>query len=419
MFIKRNIEDLIKKCSKEFACITIYGARQVGKSTVLDMVFENKYEKITLDDTRIKELAKNNPKLFLETYGWPLIIDEIQKAPELLSEIKIIIDKQKLYWNKNDLPYELMYILTGSNQFELQEVVSESLAGRTAILNMASLSYNEIVKNETHSTFNPDINTLKEKEKKFKPVYRTRKEIFEDIFRGGMPEYIARKKDRDIFFSSYINTYLEKDVRKLVSADNETTFLRFLEYIALRTACQIDYSDIANSIGVDARTIKRWISILSTSGIIKLLEPYMKNTSDRIVKTPKLYFMDTGLCAYLCKWPNAEMLEKGVMGGAFYETYVVSEIIKSYYNNNSYFNLPLYYYRDKDQKEVDLIIETIEGIYPIEIKKGINPVNSKKNFNILSKYKKTILRGLVIDSCDKLLPINENVYYCPISLIGL
>lgn len=419
MFIKRNIEDLIKEYSNEFACLTIYGARQVGKSTVLDMIFGDSYRKVTLDDIRDKNLAKNNPKLFLETYGWPLIIDEIQKAPELLSEIKIIIDKQKLFWNKNDLPYELMYILTGSNQFELQESVSESLAGRTAIINMASLSYNEIVENKSYSAFNPDINVLKEKERKYQPEYRTRKKIFEDIFKGGMPEYIAHNKDREKFFSSYINTYLEKDIRKLVSVDNEVTFVRFLEYIALRTACQIDYSDVANAIGIDVRTVKRWISILSTSGIIILLEPYMKNISDRIVKTPKLYFMDTGLCAYLCKWPNAEMLEKGVMSGAFYETYVVSEIVKSYYNNQSYYHLPLYYYRDKDQKEVDLIIEAIEGIYPIEIKKGINPVSSTKNFRVLSKYKKPILKGLVIDSCERIFPINEDVYYCPISLIGL
>ncbi len=419
MLINRHIADLIKKCSKEFACITIYGARQVGKSTLLQMIFGDKYQIVTLDNIENRELAKKNPKLFLETFSWPIIIDEIQKVPELLSEIKIIIDKQKFYWNKNNLPYELMYILTGSNQFELQETVSESLAGRTVILNMASLSYNEINGKMMYSAFNPDINILKEKEKNYKPVYRTRKEIFEDIFKGGMPEYIARKKDRNKFFSSYIKTYLEKDVRRLVSADNETTFLRFLEYIALRTACQIDYTDIANSIGIDARTIKRWISILSTSGIIILLEPYMKNISDRIVKTPKLYFMDTGLCAYLCKWPNAEMLEKGVMSGAFYETYVVSEIVKSYYNFDSYVSLPLYYYRDRDQKEVDLIIETIDGIYPIEIKKGINPVSSTKNFKVLSKYNKPILKGLVIDSCERIFPINEDVYYCPISLIGL
>lgn len=418
MLIKRNIENLIMECSNEFVCITLYGARQVGKSTTLEMIFGNKFNKVSLDDSLNRDLAKRNPKLFLESYEWPLIIDEIQKAPELLPEIKILIDKQKLFWNKNNLPYELMYILTGSNQFELQEAVSESLAGRTAVINMSSLSLNEISNFNSFSFFNPNIEILKQKEKEFAPEYLTRKRIFENIFKGGMPEYIVRNINRSSFFSSYINTYLEKDIRKLVSNDNETTFLRFLEYIALRTASQIDYINIANAVGVDVRTIKRWISILCTSGIIVLLEPYMKNLSDRIIKSPKLYFMDTGLCAYLCRWPNANMLEKGVMSGAFYETYVVSEIIKSYYNSTME-RLPLYYYRDKDQKEVDLIIESMEGIYPIEIKKGINPVNYKKNFKFLEKYGKHVLTGLVIDSCEKIFPINENVYYCPISLIGL
>lgn len=418
MLIKRNIENLIMECSNEFACITLYGARQVGKSTTLEMIFGNKFNKVSLDDSLNRDLAKRNPKLFLESYEWPLIIDEIQKAPELLPEIKILIDKQKLFWNKNNLPYELMYILTGSNQFELQEAVSESLAGRTAVINMSSLSLNEISNFNSFSFFNPNIEILKQKEKEFAPEYLTRKRIFENIFKGGMPEYIVRNINRSSFFSSYLNTYLEKDIRKLVSNDNETTFLRFLEYIALRTASQIDYTNIANAVGVDVRTIKRWISILCTSGIIVLLEPYMKNLSDRIIKSPKLYFMDTGLCAYLCRWPNANMLEKGVMSGAFYETYVVSEIIKSYYNSTME-RLPLYYYRDKDQKEVDLIIESMEGIYPIEIKKGINPVNYKKNFKFLEKYGKHVLTGLVIDSCEKIFPINENVYYCPISLIGL
>ena len=418
MLIKRNIENLIMECSNEFACITLYGARQVGKSTTLEMIFGNKFNKVSLDDSFNRDLAKRNPKLFLESYEWPLIIDEIQKAPELLPEIKILIDKQKLFWNKNNLPYELMYILTGSNQFELQEAVSESLAGRTAVINMSSLSLNEISNFKSFSFFNPNIEILKQKEKEFAPEYLTRKRIFENIFKGGMPEYIVRNINRSSFFSSYLNTYLEKDIRKLVSNDNETTFLRFLEYIALRTATQIDYTNIANAVGVDVRTIKRWISILCTSGIIVLLEPYMKNLSDRIIKSPKLYFMDTGLCAYLCRWPNANMLEKGVMSGAFYETYVVSEIIKSYYNSTME-RLPLYYYRDKDQKEVDLIIESMEGIYPIEIKKGINPVNYKKNFKFLEKYGKHVLTGLVIDSCEKIFPINENVYYCPISLIGL
>ena len=419
MYLIRDNEKLIKNCAKEYACITIYGSRQIGKSTVVDHIFDDDVNRVSLDDTNLLELAINNPKLFLENFDYPLIIDEIQKAPILLSHIKLLIDKQKSIWLKENKENQIMYILTGSNQFELQRAISESLAGRTAIINMASLSYNEIAKRKQHNAFDPKISVLKQKEKKGKIEYRTRKKIFEDIFIGGMPEYVTKNLNRDIFFNSYIQTYLTKDVVKLISTNNEINFLKLLEYIALRTACQIDYNDISRNIGIDARTIKQWISILETSGIIILLEPYMKNYSDRIIKTPKLYFMDTGLCAFLCKWPTAEMLENGVMNGAFYETYVISEIIKSYYNQGINPKQYIYYYRDRNQKEIDLIIDSVEGIYPIEIKKGINPVNSNKNFKVLEKFNKKILTGLIIDSCEKILAINESVYYCPISLIGL
>ena len=318
----------------------------------------------------------------------------------------------------NNEKIKLLYILSGSNQFELQEAITESLAGRTCVFNLASLSYNEIKQRTSHSSFNPDITILREKEKNLNNEYRSRKEIFEDIMIGGMPDYVVNKVNRDMFFKSYITTYIEKDVRKVISADKETTFVNFMKCVALRTGCQLDCVEISRSIGIDARTVKSWIAILETSGIIKLLQPYTKNVSDRVVKTPKLYFMDTGLCAYLCGMPSAEILEKSAFSGAFYETYVVSEIIKSYYNNYKDIS-NLYYYRDRDQYEVDLIIEDYDSIYPIEIKKGINPVSSNKNFKVLEKYKKTINIGLVIDSSNKVFPINDKVFYCPIDIIGL
>ena len=196
--------------------------------------------------------------------------------------------------------------------------------------------------------------------------------------------------DRDYFFSSYLNTYIEKDVKTVIDSSNEYSFLQFISYAAFRTWCQINYDDISRAVGVDAKTIKKWLSILETSGIITILEPFAKNKLDRIIKTPKLYFMDTGLCAYLCKWNSPKQLEESQMAGNFYETFVVSEIIKSYYNAGfnpkSISNNHLYYYRDKDGAEIDLVIEAVEGIYPIEIKKGINPVSSNKNFNVLKKY---------------------------------
>ena len=417
MYIKRDIEEKIIEASQQFASITVYGSRQVGKLTLIRKIFPE-IEYVTLDDIEVRSYAISNPKEFLKYYGKPLIIDEIQKAPKLLEYIKIEIDEMKKNCLKNNEKTKLLYILSGSNQFELQEAITESLAGRTCVFNLASLSYNEIKQRTPHSSFNPDIAILRGKERNLNNEYRSRKKIFEDIMIGGMPDYVVNKVNRDMFFKSYITTYIEKDVRKVISADKETTFVNFMKYVALRTGCQLDCVEISRSIGIDARTVKSWIAILETSGIIKLLQPYTKNVSNRVIKTPKLYFMDTGLCAYLCGMPSAEVLEKSAFAGAFYETYVVSEIIKSYYNNYKDTS-NLYYYRDRDQYEVDLIIEDYGSIYPIEIKKGINPVSNNKNFKVLEKYKKNINIGLVIDSSNKVFPINDKVYYCPIDIIGL
>lgn len=416
MYIKRNIESKILEASKQFASITIYGPRQVGKSTLTTNLFPD-FHYVTLDDIEIKDYAIKDPKGFLKYYKTPLIIDEIQKAPQLLDYIKIEIDEYKLKCLKNDEKVKLLYIISGSNQYELQQAITESLSGRTCIFNLASLSYNEIKQRCSSSCFNPDINVLKDKVPLINE-YRSRREIFEDILKGGMPEFITSNIDRDMFFKSYISTYIEKDVKKIISASNETTFMNFMKYVALRTACMLDYAEISRSVGIDARTVKNWLSILETSGIIKIIHPYVPHLSNRVIKTPKLYFTDTGLCAYLCGMPNAEILEKSVFAGPFYETYVVSEIIKSYYN--SYQNVDdIYYYRDKDQHEIDLIIESYDSIYPIEIKKGINRVSHNKKFSVLKKYNKKVNVGLVIDSSDTVFPINDEVYYCPIDIIGL
>ncbi|MGD9605597.1 MAG: ATP-binding protein [Bacilli bacterium] len=417
MYIKRNIENKIIDASKQFASITIYGARQVGKSTLLSFIFPY-IKAITLDDIEIRDYALRDPKGFIRYYSFPLIIDEIQKAPSLLEYIKEEIDNKKNEWLKRGNQVELLYILSGSNQFELQQAVTESLAGRTCVFNLGSLSFNEIKRRQKSSYFNPSIEVLRDKEKLLNDDYRSRREIFGDIFIGGMPEFVASNLNREMFFKSYISTYIEKDVKKIISTSKETTFLNFIKYISLRTACQVDYNDISRNIGIDARTAKDWLSILETSGIIKFLHPYASNLSDRIIKSNKLYFMDTGLCSYLCGIPTSEILENSAFAGQFYETYVVSEIIKSHYN--AYQNVDnIYYYRDRDQYEVDLIIDSFDSIYPIEIKKGINPVSHSKKFTVLKKYKKRVNVGLIIDSSDKVFPINDEVYYCPIDIIGL
>lgn len=418
MYIKRTIETAIKKLSESFPCIVVYGARQVGKSTTINHIFGNTYAKVTLDDIDDRNLAIQNPKLFLETYGYPLIIDEIQKAPLLLDEIKKRIDEERLIWLQNNEPRQLMYILSGSNRFELQQNISDSLAGRCGVLEMTAFSQAEKWNVES-SVFQPEIEILLKKEKALNSNYRSRKEIFNEIFVGGMPDIFTKVSEREAYFKSYVHTYIEKDIRKLIAADNELAFRNFISLLALRTAQELHIGELANAVGIDARTCKKWLSILETSGIIFLLQPYMSKISKRIIKAPKIYFMDTGLCSYLCKWPTSEMLESCAMSGAFFETYVVNEIVKNAYSFNLDPKSFLFYYRDIDQKEIDIIYTTQNSIYPIEIKKGINPNSPTKNFSVLKKYNQPIKTGLVIETCDKMRPINENVWTYPVYLLGL
>lgn len=418
MYIKRSVENAILKMADSFPCIVLYGPRQVGKSTTLDYVFPENFNRITLDDIEDRNLAQQNPKRFLEINSWPLIIDEIQKVPELLDAIKIKIDEQRKIWLKNGEERKLMYALTGSNRFELQQGISDSLAGRCGVIEMSSFSQVEKLKQKAFP-FTPRIEEISARVKKTKISYLTRPQIFQEIFKGGMPDICANNSEREIYFKSYVNTYIEKDVRKLISAASETQFRTFISIVALRTAQELHYDEIANSVGIDVKTCKKWLSILETSGIIYLLQPYMANMSNRIIKAPKLYFMDTGLCSYLCKWPNAQMLENCAMSGAFFETYAVSEIVKNFFAFNKNPRDYLYYYRDIDQKEIDLLFVNEEGIYPIEIKKGVSPKNPTKNFNVLKKYKQEIKTGLVIDCCEKIMPINQISYSLPAHLLGL
>ena len=418
VYIKRTVENSILEVAKSFPCIVVYGPRQVGKSTTLDYVFPENFNRVTLDDIEERNLAEQNPKLFLEANPWPIIIDEIQKVPELLDAIKIKIDEQRKIWLKNGEARQLMYVLTGSNRFELQQGISDSLAGRCGIIEMASFSHVEKTEQKANF-FSPKIEDLICRTQSAMIPYTTRSQIFQEIFTGGMPDICTNVSERNTYFKSYVSTYIEKDVRKLIAASNETHFRNFISIVALRTAQELHYDEIANSTGIDVKTCRRWLSILETSGIIYLLQPYMANMSNRIIKTPKLYFMDTGLCAFLCKWPDAIMLENCAMSGAFFETYVVSEIIKNFFSFNKNPRDFLYYYRDIDQKEIDLLFVNEDGIYPIEIKKGISPKNPTKNFNVLKKYKQEIKTGLVIDCCEKIRPLNEISYAFPVHLLGI
>ena len=413
MYIKRVMEKTIKKMVNEFPVIVISGARQVGKSTMLQMIKEDNMNYVTLDDLDARNLALSDPKYFLEQYSHPLLIDEIQYAPNLLPYIKMIVDDEKFKALKNNTEVKSLFWLTGSQQFKVMKDVSESLAGRVGVLNLYSLSNSEI-KGYERLLFTPKLDELKKNEN---IVHCDSKEIFERIFNGGMPSIATGAIERSNYFSSYINTYIERDVKQLLNVGKTIEFYNFMQYIAVRTAQELNYSTIAKEIGVDSKTIKNWISILESSGIIYLLQPFSSNLSNRIIKAPKLYFMDTGLCSYLAKYPNPETLEIGALSGAIFETFVVSEIIKNITSHGLDPKMNLYYYRDKDQKEVDLLYIEGDTIYPIEIKKGISPNNPDKNFDVLSKYSNDIATGIVICMTQKLQPINRNCWLCPVSLL--
>lgn len=408
MYIKRHLENEVLKASKNYPVVMVCGQRQVGKSTMLNHIKEADRRYVTLDDINARRLAETDVGLFFETYGTKLLIDEFQRVPSILLEMKRIVDEKALRGEDNSG----MFWLTGSQKFQMMKNVSESLAGRVAVFDMASLSTAEIEGRAAHC-FSPETDDLKEV-----APSATKKdihEVYRDIFRGGMPKLVTTDIDRDRFYSDYVNTYLERDIKDLSQVGKLSEFYDFLVLIAARTAQELKYDELAKAIGVSSPTIKNWVGILERSGVIVVLRPYASTLTNRLVKTPKLYFMDTGLCAYLCRWPSPETMENGAMDGAFFETYVVSEIIKSYYNAGK--TPDLYYYRDVDKKEIDLLIEKGDKLYPIEMKKAKNPSHADKNFDALKVFKKQVEPGLIICMSDELIPYSRNAWYCPISLI--
>lgn len=402
MYIKRTSEDVIQKLSKQFKVVLVTGARQVGKSTLLKHCDENR-NYVSLDDLSERELAINEPKLFLETHKTPLIIDEIQYAPELLSYIKLIVDKSDKkgqYW------------LTGSQQFHLMKNVSESLAGRVGILDLMGLSLVELSQTPNNEPFFPDLEYIEKRRENHKN-YST-SNIFKIIYNGSFPALNNQDEfqDRNAFYSAYIRTYIERDIRDLSSISNEMKFLNFIRVVAARTGQVLKYSELANAVDISEPTAKTWLSVLVSSNIVYLLEPYYRNITKRMTKMPKIYFLDTGLCSYLTGWSSPEVIEKGAMNGAFFETFVVSEILKSYRHNGE---RPLiYWYRDTQQKEIDLLIERDGKLHPIEIKLTSNPNKSMlKHFKVLDNQG----YGGLICMRESDIPLTEDVSAIPISYI--
>ena len=418
-YIKRNIEEEVIKTSKSFPVILVTGPRQVGKSTLLSFIaskISNNFNYVTLDNYNDRILANEDPELFLETYKTPLIIDEFQYAPKLLSYIKINVDKMRLEEFKSNVNSNAMYFLTGSQSFLTMKNVSESLAGRVGLLNLYGLSTREINKEE-FNLFIPDISKLKKLTDKNKKLDNNK--LFERIYKGSYPElYKNSNIEISKFYESYVKTYIERDVRDLINVKDEIKFVKFMVSLASRTGRELDLVEISRDAEITSPTAMEWLSILVNTNLVYLLEPYSKNIIKRVVKRPKLYFMDTGLACYLTRYPNSEILESSAYAGQIFETYVITEIIKSYTYNGLNPKDYLYYYRDNNKNEIDLLINYNEVLYPIEIKKSKNPgYECIKNFQVLKDLNIKIGAGIVLCQADKIFPIDKDNFQVPIRYI--
>lgn len=418
-YIHRTIENKLEEMYDNFPSILITGSRQSGKSTVLQYITTTKSQtinEVSLDDLNERTLAIDDPETFLRTHGVPLIIDEFQYAPNLLSYIKLAIDEAR----KNEMfgdgkKVGTLYYLTGSQVFETMENITESLAGRVGIIDLYPLSTREI-SNSIEEIFIPNIDIIRKKE----PLkYEYMGNIFERIFRGSYPELYKNKDiNLEAFYSSYLRTYIERDIRKIVNIQDEPKFMKFISSLAARTGQEFNASDIAKDIGVDSETVTKWTGILSNTYIIFLLQPHMNNNVGRIIKRPKIYFMDTGLACYLTGYVSSETLQRSNYSGQIFETYIISEIVKSYTNNQRDPKKHLYYYRDNNGKEIDLLILYEDNIYPVEIKKNSNPdKDAIKNFNIVKKFEMNSPNGAVICLTKNIHPIDDKNYMIPIEYI--
>jgi predicted AAA+ superfamily ATPase len=393
---------VIEKASKGFRVVLLTGQRQVGKSTMLRDISKGTTRKyVSLDDLANRTLAQNDPELFLLQNPPPVIIDEVQYAPNLFTYIKIYADenptKKGAFW------------LTGSQKYRLMQGVQESLAGRIGIYDMMGLSYREKIKKPfSGKPFMPSMDKSADG-KKLTPL-----DLYEQIWAGSMPELFADKNiDRERFYSSYVQSYIERDVKDFYSIEKPIQFFQFLSVTAAQTGQLLNYASIARDVGIDVKTAQTWMGILERSGLVYFLHPYSPNITNRIIKTPKMYFLDTGLVAYLTKWPNAETLMNGAMAGAVLETYAIGEILKSYLHNGK--EPYLWLYRDKNQNEIDLVIEEAGTLYPIEIKKTANPgLGDYAGFKELAKLQKKVGLGAVLCMKPDRVPLSRDVVSIPV-----
>ena len=409
MYITRHMEKPVMELNEQYPVLLLTGPRQVGKTTMLEHLIEVEgkgRKKVSLDDLTLRELAKTDPKMFFQLYQPPLLIDEVQYAPELFPYIKIMVDERHQpgdFW------------LTGSQLFKMMEGVQESLAGRVALLHLSPLSQSEIMKRPPEPPFSLELPLLSERQNGRQMLNTP--EVFQHIHQGGMPALVTGTySNASIFYSSYIDTYMERDVRRLSNDIDSLKFLRFLRSVAARTSQQVNYKGIADDAEIDQTTAKNWLHVLEALGIIFLLEPYSNNVLKRTVSTPKLYFYDSGIVCYLTRWSSPETAMEGAMSGALLENYTVAEIIKTYQNAGQ--EPFLYYYRDKDAREIDLILEQDGKLFPIEIKKMASPPKKlTKVFDLIDKSPLQRGTGAILCMADQLRAFDQNNLIVPISLI--
>lgn len=408
-YIERAISDILEKRVKSSKCLLLTGARQVGKSTLLKHQFAE-YNRVSFDDKMTRLQAKEEPKLFFLNNPRPLFIDEVQKENSILEDVKALVDESD---------ERGQFIFSGSQKLELMKGMSESLAGRVSVMELSGLSLREIHGIRFNKHFIPTNEYITEREKELKEYDN----IWNMIHKGSYPELYDVDREWQDFYSSYVDTYLERDINELIAEDS-ITFLKFLTAVAARTGEMLNYANIAGDVGVSEPTIKKWISILERTGIVYLLQPYSASALSRAIKAPKIYFRDTGLACYLTRWLTADALKNSAVAGNMFETYVISEIIKSFSNEGIDYRFCIYYYRGKDksstsENEIDLIIEENGILYPVEVKMTGNPKASMGSTNTVLDKIPDKKRGLGVILCliDKKTYLRENLVALPIKYL--
>ena len=408
MYYHRHIEPVIERIAKRKPVIVLTGARQVGKSTMLKEVNKS-INYITLNRPLVRESAKENPSLFFEANKPPIIVDEIQKAAELFDYIKDIVDEEKA---------KGQFYLTGSQSINLMKNVSDSLAGRAGVVKLLGMSIRELNENPHRLPFLPIPELMAEAARKGGFDYT---KLIACIHKGFFPELYETESDLydwADYYSSYFQTYIEKDVRDVLNIQDESAFIKFVKASASITGRMLNLTTIAEICGKDVKTVKAWMSVLESSGLVYLLEPYHNNYNKRLIKTPKLYFLDTGLACWLLGWNTPDQLVSGAMWGHIFESFVFGEVLKSYYNDGVV-RPPLYYYRDKEKNEIDLVIEVGDTLHPLEIKTTSDPTKSMVNaFRMLDGIPgKKVGHGAIICLAKERLPLTENIWILPAGVL--